>query len=87
MEHGADEEVLRDVLQIEGVAESSLVYGEFDIHCKVLVDSMDALRKVIREIRKLKIMTTETLIAYEKIARVGRITNNHVRRLRRRRER
>jgi DNA-binding Lrp family transcriptional regulator len=53
-EHGVDEEVLKDLIAIEGVTEASLVYGEYDIHCKIDVDTMDELRNVIKEIRKLK---------------------------------
>ena len=75
-EHGADEEVLQALMEIEGVTESSLVYGEFDIHCKIEVENMDKLKEVISKIRKLKIITTETLIAYERISkRIRRLTN------------
>lgn len=88
VEHGADEEVLHDLMKLDGIAESSLVYGEYDIHCKIKVDSMDQLKQVIEKIRKLKIMTTETLVAYERASkRVRRLTNNHVRRLGRTRAR
>jgi len=77
-EHGADDEVLRDLMNIEGVTESSLVYGEFDIHCKIEVENMTKLKEVIAKIRKLKVITTETLIAYERISkRISRVTNRH----------
>ena len=77
-EHGADDEVLKAIMKIEGVTEASLVYGEFDIHCKIEVENMVKLKEVIAEIRKLKIITTETLIAYERISkRISRITNRH----------
>ncbi len=33
VEHGAEHEVLDALMKFEGVIESSLVYGEFDIHC------------------------------------------------------
>jgi DNA-binding Lrp family transcriptional regulator len=72
-EHGADDEVLQELMNIEGVTESSLVYGEFDIHCKIEVENMDKLKEVIAKIRKLKVITTETLIAYER--RISRISN------------
>ena len=75
-EHGTDDEVLLALMKIEGVTESSLVYGEFDIHCKIEVENMTKLKEVINKIRKLKIITTETLIAYERISkRESRISN------------
>ena len=77
-EHGADDEVLKALMEIEGVAEASLVYGEFDIHCKIVVENMTKLKEVIAKIRKLKVITTETLIAYERISkRISRVTNRH----------
>ena len=76
VEHGTDEEVLRELIKIEGVTEASLVYGEFDIHCKIEVKNMAKLKEVIAKIRKLKVITTETLIAYDRISkRISRITN------------
>jgi len=82
VEHGADEEVLRDLMKLEGIAESSLVYGKYDIHCKIKVENMDQLKQVIAKIRKLKIMTTETFIAYERASkRVRRLSNSHIRKL------
>jgi len=78
-EHGADDEVLHALMNIEGVTESSLVYGEFDIHCKIEVENMDKLKEVIAKIRKLKVITTETLIAYER--RISRITNRRVKQM------
>jgi DNA-binding Lrp family transcriptional regulator len=75
-EHGADDEVLHALINIEGVAEASLVYGEFDIHCKIEVENMDKLKEVITKIRKLKVITTETLIAYDRISkRISRVSN------------
>jgi len=81
VEHGADEEVLHDLMKIEGIEESSLVYGEYDIHCKLRVESMPKLRETLAKIRKLRILTSETLIAYEKAARARRVTNHHIRKL------
>ena len=75
VERGAEEEVLRGLVEIEGVSESSLVYGEFDIHCKIEVESMAKLREVITRIRELRVATTETLIAYER--RSSRLTKRH----------
>ena len=82
VEHGAEHEVLDALMKFEGVVESSLVYGEFDIHCKFLVESMEKLREVHDDVRKLRILTSETLIAYERAPRkVGSLRNNHVRKL------
>ena len=81
VEHGADEEVLHDLTKIEGIAESSLVLGEYDIHCKLRVESMKKLRQILAKVRKLRILTSETLIAYEKAPRVRRVTNRHVRKM------
>jgi DNA-binding Lrp family transcriptional regulator len=82
VDHGADEEVLQALMKIDGVTESSLVYGEFDIHCKIEVENMDKLKEVISKIRKLKVITTETLIAYERISkRTRRLTNRHYRKM------
>jgi DNA-binding Lrp family transcriptional regulator len=75
VERGAEEEVLRGLVEIEGVSESSLVYGEFDIHCKIEVKTMANLREVITRIRELRVATTETLIAYER--RFSRLTKRH----------
>ena len=83
VEHGADEEVLDDLMKIDGVKEASLVYGEFDVHCKIEVVDMDKLREVIRKIRALKVRTTETLIAYERASeRVKRLSNRRRKQMR-----
>ena len=81
VEHGADEEVLQGLMEIDGIAEASLVLGEYDVHCKLRIDSMKKMREVIAKVRKLRILTSETLIAYEKAPRVKRITNSHIRKL------
>ena len=81
-EHGADEEVLQALMKIDGVTESSLVYGEYDIHCKIEVENMTKLKEVISKIRKLKVITTETLIAYERLEKkISRFTNKHYKKL------
>ena len=81
VEHGADEEVLQNIVKIEGVEAASLVLGEYDIHCKLRVDTMKEMREILAKVRKLRIMTSETLVAYEKAPRVRRITNRHIRKL------
>jgi DNA-binding Lrp family transcriptional regulator len=87
-EHGAEHDVLADLMKFEGVVESSLVYGEFDIHCKLSVESMEKLKEALEKVRKLRILTSQTLIAYERAPRkVGSVRNRHVRKLGHRRAR
>lgn len=82
VEHGTDEEVLHDLMKLKGIAEASLIYGKYDIHCKIKVKEMDQLKKVIEKIRKLRIITTETFIAYERLSkRAKMLRNNNIRRL------
>ena len=81
VEHGADEEVLQNLIKIEGIEEASLVLGEYDIHCKLRVGSMKKMREILAKVRKLRILTSETLIAYEKAPRVKRTTNRHIRKM------
>jgi len=86
--HGCDEEVLQALMKIEGVTESSLVYGEFDIHCKIEVENMTKLKEVIVQIRRLKVITTETLIAYERNSkRISRLTTRHIKKIHHKRAR
>jgi len=82
VEHGADEEVLDGLMELDGVTEASLVYGEYDVHCKIEVDNMEKLREVIGKIRTLRVRTTETLVAYERASeRVERLSNRRRRQL------
>jgi DNA-binding Lrp family transcriptional regulator len=87
VEHGADEEVLQTLMEIEGVREASLVLGEYDIHCKLRVGNMEKLREILAMVRQLRILTSETLVAYKKAPRVRRVKNHHVRKLGHRRAR
>jgi len=63
VEHGADEEVLQNLTKIEGIEEPSLVLGEYDIHCKLRANNMKKFREIVAKVRKLRILTSETLIA------------------------
>ena len=79
VDHGTDEEVLANLIELDGVTEASLVYGEYDIHCRIEVETMDKLKQVIANIRKMRVRTTETLITYEKIEkRIRRLTNGRI---------
>ena len=81
VEHGADDEVLQNLMKIEGIEEASLVLGEYDVHCKLRVGSMSEVREVVAKVRKLRILTSETLVAYKKAPKVRRLTNHHIRRI------
>jgi len=78
VEHGAEHQVLDALMKLDGIVGSSLVYGEFDIHCKLVVESMEKLRKVHDAVRKLRILTSETLLAYERAPSKGRILKNNL---------
>jgi DNA-binding Lrp family transcriptional regulator len=81
-EHGAEYQVLEALMKFEGVVEGFLVFEEFDIHCKLLVESMEKLKEVHDKVRKLKIFASETLISYERAPRKDRqVRNHHVRKL------
>ena len=82
VQHGAEHQVLETLMKFDGVIEGSLVYGEFDIHVKIVVKTMEELREVHDKIRKLRILTSETLIAYERAPpRKKSVRNHHVRKL------
>lgn len=81
VEHGADEEILQNLSEIDGIEESSLVLGEYDVHCKLRVENMAKLREILAKVRKLRILTSETLIAYKKAPRVRKVTNHHIRKM------
>ena len=81
VEHGADEEVLQNLIKIEGIKEASLVLGEYDVHCKLRADNINNVREIITKVRKLRILTSETLIAYEKSQRLRSLANNKIRKL------
>ena len=79
VEHGADEEVLQNLTKIEGIDRVSLILGEYDIHCSLRVDNMSKMREIIAKVRKLRILTSETLIVYKKAPRVRKLTNHRIR--------
>jgi DNA-binding Lrp family transcriptional regulator len=81
VEHGADEEVLKELMALEGIAEASLIYGKYDIHCKIKVNHIDKIKEIIKEIRKLNVITTETFIVYERAYQKSCIRDDHIRRL------
>jgi DNA-binding Lrp family transcriptional regulator len=63
-EIGSEEEVLKGVQDVEGVKESYIVYGVYDIVAKIEADTIDELKDVITlHIRRLnKVRSSMTLI-------------------------
>ncbi len=64
---GAEEEVLKELMGIEGVKEAYIVYGVYDIIAKVEADSTEKLKDVITSrIRKIpKVRSTLTMVVVE----------------------
>ena len=65
VETGTDEAILNDLTKIEGVKEACLVYGIYDIVAKIEVESLDKLKEIITNVRRMDVRTTQTLIAYQ----------------------
>jgi DNA-binding Lrp family transcriptional regulator len=76
-EPGEDVAILRNLMKIEGIIEASLTYGTYDVHCKINVDNVGKIKEIVEKVRKLKIMSSQTLIVYEKAPRKGRGLRNH----------
>ncbi len=81
VEHGAEQEVLQNLRKIEGIEEVSLVLGEYDIHCKLKADSVSEITEIVIKVRKLRILTSETLIALEESQRFRKLKNHKIRTL------
>jgi len=66
-EIGSEEEVLKELQKVEGVAEAYIVYGVYDIVCKIKADSMDKLKDLVTwHVRRLsKVRSTLTMIVVE----------------------
>lgn len=65
LESGAEQEVLKELKEIEGVQEAYFVYGVYDIIVKVQADSMGKLKDIVSfKIRRLdKVRSNLTLVA------------------------
>ncbi len=62
-ELGSEKEVLDEIRKIDGIKESSIVYGIHDIVAKIGADSMDKLNEIVTFVRSLdKIRASVTLI-------------------------
>ena len=66
-EIGSESDVLKEIRKVEGVEESSAVYGVYDIVARVKADTMDRLKEIVTwRIRRLdKVRSTLTMIVVE----------------------
>jgi DNA-binding Lrp family transcriptional regulator len=66
-EIGSEEEVLKELNKVEGVVESYVVYGVYDVVAKIKADTMDKLKDVVTwHVRRLnKVRSTLTMIVVE----------------------
>jgi len=64
---GSESEVLGALKKIDGVAESYMVYGVYDVVAKVGADTMDKLKEIVTwRLRRLdKVRSTLTLMVVE----------------------
>ncbi len=67
VESGSEDEVLREIKEIEGVEEAYFSYGVYDLITKIKADTMENLKDMVtRRIRALiKVRSTLTLIMME----------------------
>ncbi len=66
-EIGSEEEVLKELGNVEGVVEAYIVYGVYDVIAKIRADTMDKLKDTVTwHVRRLnKVRSTLTMIAIE----------------------
>ena len=66
-EIGSEEEVLKELKKVEGVVESYIVYGVYDVVAKIKADAMDKLKDIVTwHVRRLnKVRSTLTMIVVE----------------------
>ncbi|MGC8974601.1 MAG: Lrp/AsnC family transcriptional regulator [Thermoprotei archaeon] len=64
---GTEEEVMNELLKIEGVSEAYIVYGVYDIVVKIKAPTTEALKEIISsKIRKISnVRSTLTMIVVE----------------------
>jgi DNA-binding Lrp family transcriptional regulator len=67
VESGSEDEVLKELKNLEGVEEAYFSYGVYDLVTKIKADSMEHLKEMVtRKIRALsKVRSTLTLIMME----------------------
>jgi len=66
-EIGAEEEVVKELMKVEGVEEAYIVYGVYDVIAKVKAENLEKLKETITwRIRRLdKVRSTLTMIVVE----------------------
>jgi DNA-binding Lrp family transcriptional regulator len=66
-EMGFESDVLKTLKKVEGVDETSVVYGVYDVVARVKTETMDKLKEIITcRIRRLdKVKSTLTMIVVE----------------------
>jgi DNA-binding Lrp family transcriptional regulator len=66
-EIGSEDEVLGELMKIEGVVEAYVVYGVYDVVAKTKADTMDKLKDIVTwHVRRLdKVRSTLTMIVME----------------------
>ncbi len=66
---GTERDVLKKLMNVEGVVEAYEVYGMYDIVAKIFADSYEKLREtVMKDIRSIKeIQETTTMIVVESV--------------------
>ncbi len=67
VESGSEDDVLKELKNVEGVEEAYFSYGVYDLITKIKADTMDKLKEMVtRHIRTLsKVRSTLTLIMME----------------------
>lgn len=64
----SDVKVLEDLGRLEEVREASLVYGLYDIICKVEVEGLDDLKNLVKRIRRIDfVIAMQTILAYKTV--------------------
>jgi hypothetical protein len=63
-EVGTEHEILDSLKEMEDVSEARVVYGEFDVVCKMMPKNLRRLDEIVTKIRKTSsIIRTVTLIS------------------------
>ncbi|MEM3713323.1 MAG: Lrp/AsnC ligand binding domain-containing protein [Nitrososphaeria archaeon] len=66
-EIGAEKDIAKEILNINGVEEAYVIYGVYDIIAKVKAENLDKLKEIITlKIRRMeKVRSTLTMIVVE----------------------
>ncbi len=64
VEVGKEHSVAREIQKLSGVTETLVVYGEFDVVCRIEIEDMKVLDETVTRIRRIPgIIKTATLIS------------------------